>query len=80
MRTGSLCVILVGVVFAGDRRLPAQQPAAKTEPPAASAAIDKLQMTPHLPNAYRLNSKVISGGLPEGDRAFPSSRRWASRR
>ncbi len=25
---------------------------------------------PHLPNAYRLHEKVISGGLPEGDAAF----------
>jgi protein tyrosine phosphatase (PTP) superfamily phosphohydrolase (DUF442 family)/cytochrome c556 len=25
---------------------------------------------PHLPNAYRLHERVISGGLPEGDAAF----------
>ena len=25
---------------------------------------------PHLPNAFRLHEKVISGGLPEGDEAF----------
>ena len=25
---------------------------------------------PHLPNAYRIHEKLISGGLPEGDEAF----------
>jgi cytochrome c556/protein tyrosine phosphatase (PTP) superfamily phosphohydrolase (DUF442 family) len=28
------------------------------------------KVAPHLPNAYRLHERVISGGLPEGDAAF----------
>jgi protein tyrosine phosphatase (PTP) superfamily phosphohydrolase (DUF442 family) len=30
----------------------------------------KLTATPHLPNAFRVHPKVISGGLPEGEVAF----------
>jgi protein tyrosine phosphatase (PTP) superfamily phosphohydrolase (DUF442 family) len=36
---------------------------------AAAAAPERLE-APHLPNAFRLNAKVISGGLPDGEEAF----------
>jgi hypothetical protein len=38
-------------------------------PSPVSPAPEKVD-APHLPNAYRIHPKVISGGLPEGDVAF----------
>jgi protein tyrosine phosphatase (PTP) superfamily phosphohydrolase (DUF442 family) len=37
----------------------------------ASAAVPiRIENAPHLPNAFRLSDRIISGGLPEGDPAF----------
>lgn len=54
-----------------------QPPAAESKPEAAAPAPTAQSATPpeklaveHLPNAYRIHPKVISGGLPEGDEAF----------
>jgi hypothetical protein len=46
----------------GAQKTPGQAPAGKSVATKVNA--------PHLPNAYRLHEKVISGGLPEGDEAF----------
>src|SRR5262245_26296024 len=50
-------------------QLPISTVARADEPSTGSKPPEKLN-APHLPNAYRIHDKVISGGLPEGDEAF----------
>lgn len=44
------------------------------EAAAPPPAVPKKLAVDHLPNAYRLHERVISGGLPEGDAAFKELR------
>lgn len=64
------CVTIV-LAGCGSRQPPAREP---STPPAATAEPVSLGAqkidAKHLPNAYRLHPRVISGGLPEGDEAF----------
>src|SRR5436190_2618002 len=54
--------LLAALIGCGQvKTLPASEPA-----PHAPLKI----AAPHLPNAYQIHPKVISGGLPEGDDAF----------
>jgi protein tyrosine phosphatase (PTP) superfamily phosphohydrolase (DUF442 family) len=68
------CVGLVSLNATGCSQPPTTEnaPATSTTPRASQSAdwaperVDQ----PHLPNAYRLDEKVISGGQPEGEAAF----------
>ena len=79
---GALGLLLLGCARAPESSPAASGPAAEApseqEPaspalasgaPPQQAEVEKLSVA-HLPNAYRIHPKVISGGLPEGDEAF----------
>lgn len=55
---------------AGANSSPADPPATEGEPGAPSTAKPEKLAAEHLPNAWRITDKVISGGLPDGDAAF----------
>jgi len=70
MRCCLLAMLLLTVAGCGSSKAP---PEAATETTLASATAEAPPTrldAKHLPNAIRVNSKVISGGLPEGDAAF----------
>lgn len=56
MRLAIVALVLALTAFGADQ-------------PLGSARIEKIEAK-HLPNPIRVHDKVISGGLPEGDRAF----------
>lgn len=63
---------LVGCNNAQQASAPAEPAAAQLTPPAETSApnVPTKVDAPHLPNAYRLTEKVISGGQPDGEEAF----------
>jgi len=75
-----LAAVCLVVVAASCSRQTAEKVAANADDqkPAASAQPSKKSpqriSSSHLPNAYRLHAKVISGGLPDGDAAFEELR------
>lgn len=67
-------LVLVGCSRAFDKSSP--ETSRSRSDPAASAIVRQPQRidAEHLPNPVQLNDKVISGGLPDGDRAFAELR------
>jgi protein tyrosine phosphatase (PTP) superfamily phosphohydrolase (DUF442 family) len=62
-------VLALSILACCGQRIQISELARGDEPTQAAAKPEKLD-APHLPNAYRIHEKVISGGLPEGDEAF----------
>lgn len=58
------CLIIATFTVVAVRVLAADPAAPPINPPPQKVA------SPHLPNAYRLHDKVLSGGQPDGDDAF----------
>lgn len=76
----TIAAVCLLVVAASCSRQPAEKVAANADDRRPAASAQPSEKTPqriassHLPNAYRLHAKVISGGQPEGDAAFKELR------
>ncbi len=68
----TICVGLALACFHGCTQTSAERTATRpaTQSESTRSSTPKKLVTKHLPNAVRIHSKVISGGLPDGEAAF----------